>query len=60
MKKKRLPQKIAVKRSEPALNNKESGITELTYVPPKIEKDGLISFKFGNDTIESKIRLVDK
>jgi hypothetical protein len=58
LEKKKLPRKISIKR--PTMSNNESGITDLTYVPPADSKDGYISFVFDGEQVASRIRLVDK
>jgi len=56
--KKKLPPRISIKR--PTYGNRDSGISDITYMPPNEDKEGYIEFKFDGHKISGAIRLVDK
>jgi hypothetical protein len=55
LEKKKLPKRISL----PSLRNKATGITDLTYIGPTLEKPGYISFNMLGEPVEAKIQLVD-
>jgi hypothetical protein len=58
LEKKKLPPRISLKR--PTLSNMESGIENVTYIPPNENQDGYIEFTWDGHKLQGAIRLVDK
>jgi hypothetical protein len=58
LQKKKLPAKIALKM--PSFRNNETGLTDVTYTAPTLEKDGMISFNFGSDIVQDVVKLVSR
>jgi hypothetical protein len=55
---KKLPPRIAVKM--PSFRNNETGLTDVTYTAPTLDKDGFISFNFGSDVVQDVVKLVPR
>ena len=58
LEKKTLPPRISLKR--PTLSNMQSGISDVTYVPPNENQEGSIQFEWDGHRLSGAIRLVDK
>lgn len=54
--KKKLPKRLSI----PAAAGRITGITQVTYFAPTLERDGFISFSFGGELLKAAIKLVDK
>jgi hypothetical protein len=58
LEKKRLPPKISMRM--PSFKNNATGISDVTYSAPALDKDGSVSFNFGSDVVQAVVKLVPR